>query len=580
VGHPTNAIDVLFHPQLGGLILSYFPLVEQLALRLVNRSWHFTVEEFYRDEFVEVYFSAAALALPTRGAQFTTIPLWARVAQFPKGVRPYYSGFTNPNNPVHRDGEELRKVGSIRTVPHLFSRLLCSSGTSGMHADRRTASGSSEFVQRIIDLMAYIINPANHTSLSEVMSTTLTSKLSTESGDSVHTYPSDAGQDAAALPTTKPQSTKESESIPPPKLLICIDSPKANASVAKLRVTDYIVDDILFAVSPPAYISSRLHTVIVSVLCLSVSAGSTPSSRHAEGARIIPNDFLKECRTIHRVVFTDEELADCQRDSDGQALSSKSGSQRRSKVTIVAIGDFFLYNCDQLESCDMSALVYHQIGTIGRGFLFGTSKLKEIDLACLHSCTFIGDNFMLQSGLLRVDLSPLPTYLTTIGGAFLQGCTNLTEVIFPPTLPRLVTLPASFLRRCTAIKRLSLNCFINVTKIGPNFLLGCTSLEALEGLPTVLITVSSSIGEGFLYQTGLQSIDLGGLSSTAVFEDRALFAQCRLLKTVQVWSNIEVTKIRDRLPKGVEIVRDTSSLPAFEITDRTEVITSKPNNGE
>jgi hypothetical protein len=325
------------------------------------------------------------------------------------------------------------------------------------------------------------------------------------------------------------------------------------------------------------------------VLCLSVSAGSNPGSGSSvprggqgEGARIIPNDFLKECRTIHRVVFTDEELAEAQKQAKVTDPSEKASPanketalQRRGKVTIVAIGDFFLYNCDQLESCDLSALVYHQIGSIGRGFLFGTSKLKEIDLACLHSCTVVGDNFMLQSGLLRVDLSPLPSYLATVGGAFLQGCPNLTELVLPPRLPRVVTLPPSFLRRCTAMKQLSLSCFVNVTKIGPNFLLGCSSLEAIEGLPMVLSNLSSSIGEGFLYQTGLQSIDLGrlGVGSTAVFEDKTLFAQCRRLKTVQVWSNAEVVKIQDKLPKGVDVVIVTPSSPASEIPARTEGIT-------
>ena len=99
----------------------------------------------------------------------------------------------------------------------------------------------------------------------------------------------------------------------------------------------------------------------------------------------------------------------------------------RTKNTPIKIGNYFLYECSNLTTIDLSAL--SQVTQIGNYFLSSCSNLTTIDLLPLSQVTQIGNGFLSGcSNLTTIDLSALQ-HVTQIGDCFLYNCSNLTTII-------------------------------------------------------------------------------------------------------------------------------------------------------
>eukprot|EP00760_Papus_ankaliazontas_P028006 PhM_4_TR3474/c1_g2_i1/m.77882 len=104
--------------------------------------------------------------------------------------------------------------------------------------------------------------------------------------------------------------------------------------------------------------------------------------------------------------------------------------------------------------------------------LLGSERLVELTLPSTVAAIRI------SNGFLYLDLSPL-TNVTKIGNNFLHGCSRLTSLDLSP-LANVRHIGSGFLDGCGALTSLDLSPLKNVTQIGVFFLHGCTALTSLD----------------------------------------------------------------------------------------------------
>ena len=139
--------------------------------------------------------------------------------------------------------------------------------------------------------------------------------------------------------------------------------------------------------------------------------------------------------------------------------------------------------------------------SIGNWFISNCSNLTSVDLSGLSGATSVGDHFMrLDTVLTAVDLSPLSN-LTSIGTFFLDSlyACKTFDLSFLTNLNS-TTLPDNFMSGEQSWQNPELSPLSYITGIGTYFLAGSfyneTSATSLNISPLVNLT---SIGYGFLY---------------------------------------------------------------------------------
>ena len=179
--------------------------------------------------------------------------------------------------------------------------------------------------------------------------------------------------------------------------------------------------------------------------------------------------------------------------SDAERISFRH-STCNSTVTsqVTAIGDWFLYNCSQITSLDLSG--FSSVTSIGNYFLSCCTQITSLDLSGLNSVTSIGDYFLYYcSQITSLDLSSLGS-VTSIGNDFLCYCSQITSLDLSG-FSSVTSIGNYFLSCCTQITSLDLSGLNSVTSIGDYFLYYCSQITSLDLSSLGSVT---SIGNDFL----------------------------------------------------------------------------------
>ena len=173
---------------------------------------------------------------------------------------------------------------------------------------------------------------------------------------------------------------------------------------------------------------------------------------------------------------------------------------------VYEISSHFMRDCHSLTSIDLTPLAL--IADIPWGFLLACIGLKEIDFTPLKHIKSVGYEFLGNcTGLRSVDLAPLSAIeeapraflhgcrslveydlltplscLTRIGPDFMLGCAKLTGLNLEP-LWRLEEIPWGFLQNCHNLVELDLRPLSRVRRVGPSFLRNCRRLASIDVAP-------------------------------------------------------------------------------------------------
>ena len=173
----------------------------------------------------------------------------------------------------------------------------------------------------------------------------------------------------------------------------------------------------------------------------------------------------------------------------------------RSKSNHIKIGHYFLSNCSNLTTIDLTS--FSNVTSIGNHFLSRCPSLTAINLTLFSNITRIGNRFLSNcASLTRIDFTPLPN-VTSIGDCFLFNCAGLTTINLTPLL-NVTSIGNWFLSHCPSLTTIDLTPFSNVTSVGNHLLSSCAGLTTIDLTPLSNIT---SIGGYFLNScTGLTTI--------------------------------------------------------------------------
>jgi hypothetical protein len=229
---------------------------------------------------------------------------------------------------------------------------------------------------------------------------------------------------------------------------------------------------------------------------------------------------------------------------------------------IEEIGDDFLYGCSKLKEVDFSSLIdvrndsssLTNVRKIGKNFLLNCSLLTKIDLSFLIQLSEIGDNFMNGCTSLQKITFNENSNITSVGNSFMHSCKNLSmidlhcfknielinngflgtcaslkTIIFPPEFIKLTQIGNNFLSNCDKIENVDLSSFTQLSKIGENFLYKCINLVDLVFNPHTNIT---SVGDGFLkICSKLEQINLTSFKNIDIINKYFMW-KCTSLKNV------------------------------------------------
>ena len=216
----------------------------------------------------------------------------------------------------------------------------------------------------------------------------------------------------------------------------------------------------------------------------------------------------------------------------------------RSQKHPIKIGNFFLYNCTNLTTIDLSPL--SNVISIGNGFLSWCTNLTTLDLSFLSNVTSIGSHFLYNcKNLTTIELSFLSN-VTSIDSHFLYNCKNLTTIELSP-LSNVTSIGHCFLDNCKNLTTIDLSPLSNVTSVGHCFLYTCSNLTTIDLSPLSNVT---SVGHCFLSSCSkLTTIDLSPLSNVTSV-DNFFLSWCENLTTIDLSPLTNVTSIGDYLLSG------------------------------
>ncbi len=168
------------------------------------------------------------------------------------------------------------------------------------------------------------------------------------------------------------------------------------------------------------------------------------------------------------------------------------------------VGDFFFGMCDELTEVDLSSL--KKLSVIGNHFFAECQNLDTIQFNPAATITSVGHNFLYKNPNLKsVDLRFLENIIF-IDTFFLSSCASLTEIIFPKNFRNVMQIENHFMSECENLEHIDLSCFKHLSTIGDDFFAECQQLKTITFNPAAPIT---SVGHDFLKKCrGIEHIDL------------------------------------------------------------------------
>jgi hypothetical protein len=240
----------------------------------------------------------------------------------------------------------------------------------------------------------------------------------------------------------------------------------------------------------------------------------------------IPNNFMSNCTNLTSIIFPEtfenvETIGESFLKNSGIETIDLSCFSNVTKIGIffldgteietidlsplknlTIINSYFMINCKNLTSIILPE-TFENVETIGTHFLAKSTALKTIDLSCFSNVTTIDNSFLLNSGIERIDLTPLKR-LFNIHSHFMDECKNLTSITFPETFENVKIIDDYFLSKSRALKTIDLSCFSNVKEIGRYFL-DEAEIETIDLSPLKNLT-STKIHYDFLKNSGIKSV--------------------------------------------------------------------------
>jgi hypothetical protein len=169
------------------------------------------------------------------------------------------------------------------------------------------------------------------------------------------------------------------------------------------------------------------------------------------------------------------------------------------------------------------------------------SRLCDIDLTPISQLEKGVQGPFLQGckGLSHIDLSPFLRVAST-GRSFLQGCSGLMAIHLTP-LSHVTDIQASFLHGCSGLTTIDLSPLLHLRTVGHFFLKGCSSLTEIDLSPLSRIEV---VQEGFLHGCNeLAIIDLSPLTQVMTI-GASFLEECSGLITIEIGCLAEVSQVR------------------------------------
>lgn len=203
------------------------------------------------------------------------------------------------------------------------------------------------------------------------------------------------------------------------------------------------------------------------------------------------------------------------------------------RISIAAIGDGFLSECDNLLFVDFRGFIQlHSIGseflsrckaikkitnllgldetrTIGNNFLYKCDALQDVNFCDLVSLVTVGDNWLSKcANLTSVEIAHLLS-LKTVGQGWLAQNPLLTDVAIGP-LSSLRIVGHGWLNRCANLEVVTFRQFQFLEQVGDGWLGECTGLRTVKFAP-------NEIGSQKLVRHQDEALD-GQLLSSGGFE--------------------------------------------------------------
>ena len=197
-----------------------------------------------------------------------------------------------------------------------------------------------------------------------------------------------------------------------------------------------------------------------------------------------------------------------------------------------------------------------------------SERLKEVrdpEVARLllqaEVATVIPDEFLEGSSLTRLDLSAVST-VTRIGGNFLSGCSSVTALDLS-SLTTVTHIGYNFLSRCKSLTAVDLSSLDSITHTGDGFLSRCWSLTALD---LSSLNRLEWIGDDFLKEcSSLTELNLTSLNSITHTGDGFL-SGCWSLTALDLSSLNRLEWIGD------DFLKECSSLTELDLSSLDSVM--------
>ena len=197
-------------------------------------------------------------------------------------------------------------------------------------------------------------------------------------------------------------------------------------------------------------------------------------------------------------------------------------------------------------------------------------RLKSVsdpEVACLllqaEVATVIPYCFLQRASFTSLDLSA-ESVVTRIGHNFLEGCTSLTSIDLSGLI-HVTKIGDCFLFGCIALRTLDLTPLSRVTQIETCFLNSCSALRTLDLTPLSNITYISNC---FLYGCcALRALDLTPLRHVTQIGDCFLY-ECSALCSLDITPLSRVTQLDDCFLEGC------TSLKSIYISGSSDVVSS------
>lgn len=202
------------------------------------------------------------------------------------------------------------------------------------------------------------------------------------------------------------------------------------------------------------------------------------------------------------------------------------------KTNVKSIQPNALGSCQNLTTLKWPKSPY--LASIGTGFLESNSSISTFSLPDLPSLLRIDSSFLLGASALReINLPEDLPRLSCIGNDFVRSAQNLLSIRLPQ-MPELRSIGHSFLSDTTNLREVIFPHVLEALVYIPNYLLSNT--PSLREITMPSIPKLEKIGENFLYESGVEILDISRLPMTEsgkpAFQAVDLCNRCTNIKSI------------------------------------------------